>query len=82
MLFARLKRIFRLGRLRLRGPRGAQFTLAAIAQNLGRLSKLIARPTATSRQVFCLSSVPDLDQDHSAAVRNQQAASQGSMSLP
>jgi hypothetical protein len=36
MLFAHLKRILRLGRLRLRGPRGAQFefTLAAIAQNL------------------------------------------------
>src|ERR1700735_568067 len=35
MLFAHLKRIFRLGRLRLRGPCGAQFefTLAAIAQN-------------------------------------------------
>ena len=33
-----LKRILRLGRLRLRGPRGAQFefTLAAIAQNLKR----------------------------------------------
>jgi len=36
MLFAHLKRIFRLNRLRLLGPRGAQdeFTLAAIAQNL------------------------------------------------
>src|SRR6059058_2181469 len=36
MLFAHLKRILRLGRLRLRGPCGAQFefTLAAIAQNL------------------------------------------------
>jgi hypothetical protein len=36
MLFAHLKRILQLGRLRLRGPRGAQFefTLAAIAQNL------------------------------------------------
>src|SRR5262249_5882409 len=45
MLFAHLKRIFRLGRLRLRGPRGAQdeFTLAAIAQNLCRLIKLVAR---------------------------------------
>jgi hypothetical protein len=33
-------------RLRLRGPRGAQFefTLAAIAQNLRRLGKLIVRP--------------------------------------
>jgi len=30
----------------LRGPRGAQFefTLAAVAQNLRRLSKLVARP--------------------------------------
>ena len=46
MLFAHLKRILRLGRLRLRGPRGAQFefTLAAIAQNLRRLARLIARP--------------------------------------
>ena len=46
MLFAHLKRILRLGRLRLRGPRGAQFefTLAAIAQNLRRLAKLVARP--------------------------------------
>ena len=46
MLFAHLKRILRLRRLRLRGPRGAQdeFTLAAIAQNLRRLAKLVARP--------------------------------------
>jgi Transposase DDE domain len=46
MLFAHLKRIFRLSRLRLRGPRGAQdeFTLAAIAQNLCRLAKLVVRP--------------------------------------
>ena len=46
MLFAHLKRILRLGRLRLRGPSGAQdeFTLAAIAQNLRRLAKLVPRP--------------------------------------
>jgi transposase len=46
MLFAHLKRILRLGRLRLRGPRGAQFefTLAAIAQNLRRLAKLAVHP--------------------------------------
>jgi transposase len=46
MLFAHLKRILRLARLRLRGPCGAQdeFTLAAIAQNLRRLAKLVARP--------------------------------------
>jgi Transposase DDE domain len=50
MLFAHLKRILRLGRLRLRGPRGAQFefTLAAIAQNLRRLAKLTARPPPTA----------------------------------
>jgi transposase len=46
MLFAHLKRILKMGRLRLRGPKGAQdeFTLAAIAQNLRRLAKLIAQP--------------------------------------
>ena len=46
MLFAHLKRILRLGRLRLRGPCGArdEFTLAAIAQNLGKLAKLIPMP--------------------------------------
>jgi transposase len=45
MLFAHLKRILRLGRLRLRGPWGArfEFILAAIAQNLRKLVKLIAR---------------------------------------
>jgi Transposase DDE domain len=44
MLFAHLKRILRLGRLRLREPMGAQFefTLAAIAQNLKRLAKPLA----------------------------------------
>ena len=46
MQFAHLKRILRLGRLRLRGPRGAQFefTWAAIAQNLLWLAKLASRP--------------------------------------
>ena len=46
MRFAHLKRILRLSRLRLRGPRGAQdeFVLAAIAQNLRRLAKLITHP--------------------------------------
>src|SRR5215467_1309385 len=50
MLFAHLKRILRLGRLRLRGPRGAQFefTFAAIAQNLRRLGKLVTRPPPTA----------------------------------
>ena len=42
MLFAHLKRILQLGRLRLRGPNGArdEFHLAATAQNLRRLAKL------------------------------------------
>ena len=42
MLFARLKRILRLTRLRLRGPNGAndEFLLAATAQNLRRLARL------------------------------------------
>ena len=46
MRFAHLKRILKLGRLRLRGPRGAQdeFVLAAIAQNLRRFAALVARP--------------------------------------
>ena len=46
MVFAHLKRIFGLGRLRLRGPRGAQdeFLLAATAQNLKKLARHIARP--------------------------------------
>ncbi len=47
MLFAHLKRILRLSRLRLRGPCGArdEFLLAATAQNLRKLAKL--RPMAT-----------------------------------
>jgi len=46
MRFAHLKRILRLDRLRLRGPRGAQdeFVLGAIAQNLRRFAKLVHSP--------------------------------------
>ncbi len=42
MAFAHLKRILKMGRLRLRGPTGVQdeFTLAAIAQNLRKMTKL------------------------------------------
>jgi len=60
MLFAHLKRILRLGRLRLRGPRGAQdeFTLAATAQNLRRLAKLM----------------PDLHRRQPRALRKRRAA--------
>ncbi len=47
MLFAHLKRILQLDRLRLRGPSGArdEFLLAATAQNLRKLAKLIPTPT-------------------------------------
>jgi transposase len=49
MLFAHLKRILRLDRLRLRGPCGAhdEFLLAATAQNLRKLAKLIPAAMAT-----------------------------------
>lgn len=43
MLFAHLKRILRMGRLRLPGPNGArtEFLLAATTQNLRKLAKLV-----------------------------------------
>ena len=46
MLFAHLKRILKMGRLRLRGPCGArdEFLLAATAQNLRKLAKLCFKP--------------------------------------
>jgi len=46
MLFAHLKRILKLDRLRLRGPNGArdEFHLAATAQNLRKLAKLVPHP--------------------------------------
>jgi hypothetical protein len=46
MLFAHRKRILKRDRLRLRGPNGAkdEFLLAATAQNLRKLAKLIPLP--------------------------------------
>jgi hypothetical protein len=46
MLFAHLKRILKLDRLRLRGPNGArdEFHMAATAQNLRKMAKLIPMP--------------------------------------
>jgi len=48
MLLAHLKRILGLNRLRLRGPSGArdEFHLAATAQNLRTLAKLLPVPPA------------------------------------
>ena len=50
MLFAHLKRILRLDRLRLRGPCGArdEFHLAAIAQDLRKLAQLALHPQPTA----------------------------------
>ena len=50
MLFAHLKQILKLDRLRLRGPNGAkvEFHLAAAAQNLRKMAKLIQNPLATT----------------------------------
>ncbi len=46
MLFAHLKRVLRLDRMRLRGPLGVldEFHLAAAAQNLRKLAKPILQP--------------------------------------
>ena len=50
MLFAHLKRILKLDRLRWRGPNGArdEFHLAATAQNLRKLAMLLPMPAPTS----------------------------------
>ncbi len=50
MLFAHLKRILKLDRLRLRGPNGArdEFHLAAAAQNLRKMAKMIPMPRPAS----------------------------------
>lgn len=70
MLFAHLKRILKLGRLRLRGPNGAkdEFLLAAAAQNLRKPAKLrpvpaygstgMTQSTPTSRKPPTLSAQP------------------------
>ena len=51
MLFAHLKRILGLGRLRLRGPCGAndEFLLAATAQNLRKLAKILPASQQTRK---------------------------------
>ena len=46
MLFAHMKKIMGLDRRRLRGPNGAkdEFILAATAQNLRKMAKLLPAP--------------------------------------
>lgn len=54
MLFAHLKRILKLGQLRLRGPSGAhdEFLLAATAQNLRRMAKKLLPPIQSVKLVM------------------------------
>ncbi|MDX8124219.1 IS1182 family transposase [Janthinobacterium sp. GMG2] len=54
MLFAHLKRILKLGQLRLRGPSGAhdEFLLAATAQNLRRMAKKLLPPRQSVKLVM------------------------------
>jgi transposase len=54
MLFAHLKRILKLGQLRLRGPSGAhdEFLLAATAQNLRRMAKKLLLPKPDMKLVM------------------------------
>ncbi len=53
MLFAHLKHILKLGRLRLRGLSGArdEFLLAAVAQNLRRMAKWLV-PISKGREIL------------------------------
>jgi hypothetical protein len=53
MLFAHLKRILKLDKLRLRGPSGArdEFLLAATAQNLRRMAKWLT-PVAQEAEML------------------------------
>ena len=53
MLFAHLKRILKLDRLRLRGPNGAkdEFLLAATAQNLRKMADRSPRAPHTSLRI-------------------------------
>ena len=66
MLFAHLKRILRLDRLRLRGPNGArdEFHLAATAQNLRKLAKLIPMPLPSQREAVGLRPIVDTPPPH------------------
>jgi hypothetical protein len=54
VLFAHLKRILKLDRLRLRGVSGAhdEFLLAAVAQNLRRMAKQCWHPNLDANAAF------------------------------
>jgi hypothetical protein len=64
MLFAHLKRILSLGRVRLRGPRGAndEFLLAATAPNLRKLAKIFPAPQQARKSLTGKALAPHLEQ--------------------
>ena len=64
MLFAHLKRIMKLDRLRLRGLSGAkdEFLLAAAAQNLRRMAKTVAADSRRWGNRACITSSARLTQ--------------------
>ena len=78
MLFAHLKRILKLDRLRLRGPCGVkdEFHLAATAQSLRKMAKLIPCRSQTSLKARATS----LDQEPSAHPTMPPSASSASSS--
>ena len=63
MLFAHLKRILKLDRLRLRGMSGAidEFTLAAAVQNLRRLAKLTSQGPPITGRCACAKQKPQIN---------------------
>jgi hypothetical protein len=75
MLFAHLKRILKLDRLRLRGPTGAQdeFTLAAAAQNLRKLAMLLFRPPIAAQAARRASRSPRTEKAGNLSAPNGQS---------
>lgn len=67
MLFAHLKRILNLGRLRLREPNGArdEYLLAATAQNLRKLAKLTESESSLTPDQLCWSVAPSIQRQDS-----------------
>ena len=75
MLFAHLKRILKLDRLRLRGMSGAtdEFTLAAAVQNLRRLAKFTSQGPPAKWDVR-LQSAKNLKLTHKLSSNDQRRA--------
>jgi hypothetical protein len=92
MLFAHLKRIFRLGRLRLRGPCVAQFefTMAAIAQSSVQQNKRIVgdqfKPSGQSPRIhdrrLLQQNLPEADSCTAARERPYSMISSAAADMP